>query len=589
MSELGERSAAESTERDFWGRHGVRLAWIATVLLVLPALRAHFSLDDFLQRVVLEGKFPELGFGPATLYDFTGGDRSTARLLERGALPWLTDPRLEIRFFRPLSSLSIALDQTLFGRAELPSHLVGAALFVAFTALAFAFFRRVLGPNRAGLAAFLFALSGGHAVNLTWVAGRHVLIGAVLGTLAVLAHVTNAERGAARRLPRWLAPAALIVAMFASETSLAALAALQSYELFASGADVRSRLRRAAPWLGLGVLYLVVYDAAGYGVKHSGLYVSPLASPLGFLAAALTRLPMLLGELAVSVPASLWGLSAALRPGLAVFGALGCALVLLLALRGAASGAERRKIAWLGSAALLGTLTAVGGVPDGRTLLIPLLAAAPLVATAIDSAWRAPGRAWALRSAAVLLLFLHVALALLARVGMTELMVAVAGKQRDLAESADFSRCEAGAPAFLITAADPALSLAGATSLAYYRPDLAARHPHLDVLSLAPHDQRVERTGENGIVLHVDGRPRRSTIFEELFRDAGLVPGQTFELGRFSARVEATERGVPTRVAFELPPNACLVTLSEQRLRGEPLPDVGTTRKVSHEPGPMGL
>ena len=105
---------------NIWGKRGVAFAWVATALLVLPALRAGFSFDDFLQRLVLEGKAPELGLGPASLYDFGGGALRAQDWVERGYVPWHTDPQLSIRFFRPLGSLSIALDQALFGRAVLP-------------------------------------------------------------------------------------------------------------------------------------------------------------------------------------------------------------------------------------------------------------------------------------------------------------------------------------------------------------------------------------------------------------------------------------------------------------------------------------
>ena len=184
---------------------------------------------------------------------------------------------------------------------------------------------------------------------------------------------------------------------------------------------------------------------------------------------------------------------------------------------------------------------------------------------------------------------MHVVLAALARVGTTEVMVELAKKQRALAETADLGRCGADSPLFVVTGADPSLCLSGATSLKFYRPDLAARHPSFAVLSLAPQPQRLERPSEEGVVLQVVGEPRRATMFERLFRDGPLAAGQRFILDHFEALVLATEDGFFTRVAFTLPPNACLLSLEHQALIGRPLPPVGTKLELPHELGPMGL
>jgi hypothetical protein len=111
----------------------------------------------------------------------------------------------------------------------------------------------------------------------------------------------------------------------------------------------------------------------------------------------------------------------------------------------------------------------------------------------------------------------------------------------------------------------------------------------LAVLSLAPHDLELERPSERELVLTVDGRPRQVTMFERLFRDTPLIAGQGVSFEHFGARVLAVEHGVYTRAAFELPPNACLLTLERRKLVGRPQPAVGTRVRVVHEPGPLGL
>jgi hypothetical protein len=266
-------------------------------------------------------------------------------------------------------------------------------------------------------------------------------------------------------------------------------------------------------------------------------------------------------------------------------------MVVWLALRAASTAAERRTVVWLAAATVLGVLPMVGGVPDGRMLLIPLLTSMPLVATAIDAAWRSPAPRLNLvvRAYGGMLLFMHVAIAVLVRAGGTAVMVDAARQQHALAVTADLTRCSAGAPVFLLTGADPALSLGAGPALRFHRPDMVARHPRFTVLSMAPHDQRVERTGEHQVILDILGEPRRGTIFERLFRDSPLAVDQGVAFEWFGARVLAAERGFETRVAFELPVDACLLTLARGRLVGQPLPPVGTSVQVPHEPGPLGL
>ncbi|HTQ06658.1 MAG TPA: hypothetical protein VMI54_22535 [Polyangiaceae bacterium] len=570
-----------------WGRHGTTFAWLATALFAAPALRTGFVMDDFLQRLVLRGDLPELGLGPATLYDFTGGNFRPEEWLGRGFVPWFTDPALHIRFFRPLASLSIALDRVLFGPSALAAHLVGAALFAGVSAPAFALFRGVLAPNRAGLASFLFAVASGNSVNLTWVAGRHVLVGGLFGALAVLAVV----RHAAGRAPVWLAPLSIAFAMLASETCLAALAMIVSYELCAREGPLRARVLRALPWAAAAAAYVVAYSLAGYGVKHSGLYISPLTAPGAFLAAAATRLPCLLGELAFAVPSSLWGVAARARGALAVLGVATSGLVVWLAWRGSAPGAERRKVTWFAFAVLLATLPMVGGVADGRMLLLPLFASAPLVASAVDGtrSLRFGKVRLPLRAAGAALLFMHVGVAGLFRLAGTELMVHVSRAQRELALHTDVSRCRPGSPLFVLTGADPTLSLFGGSLLRYYRPELVRLHPSLTVLSMAQARQRLARPTRDEVRLDVEGARRGVTIFETLFRDTPLVRGMKLDFTRFAVEVLGVADGLPTSIAVTLPEDACLLTLEHAAVVGRPLPDVGSSREVAYEPGPLGL
>jgi hypothetical protein len=579
----------EAGASGFWPRRGVTLAYACGVVLSLPSLAVPLFGDDFLQRLVLEGSVPMLGLDATTLYDFSRG--GTAPLIEHGFVPWFTHPDASFRFFRPLGSLSIALDHALFGRSALPSHAVNVALFLGTLWLVTALFRRLLPPARAGLAAFLFAVAGGHMLNLDWVAGRHGPVAGLFGALALLLHVTarqtnDTPRRAPAQLGSWIA---LLLGLLTSETTLAAFAFIAAYELLAREGPFVKRALGCAPYGAAALGYVALYSALGYGIEHSALYLSPLSDPIAYLSGAVTRLPVLLGEMAIALPAFLWGWSEAARPVLALLGLAASALVGALAYRASGSAAERRKLAFLATAAIAGSLPMVGGVVDGRMLLIPFFSSMPIVAIAIEGAFCASRTAPRRRLLGALgagVFVLHAAFGGCIRVGGTALMAGIAERQKALALGVDRSRCAAGATSYVVSGADPSLCLSGLTSLLYYRPEL---EPRLAVLSLAPHDQRVERTADGAVVLHVDDLPRRATIFEGLFRDDPLAAGDRVDLDELSATVLATERGLPTRVRFELPENACLLWLERGVLVGHALPRAGETLRVPHEPGPFGL
>ena len=232
-----------STPHPFWARRGVQLAWALGVLLSIPALRVGALSDDYFQHLVLEGAIPLAHVGPTTLYDFTAGD-NVLPWIERGYLPWQSHPELSLRFFRPLASLSITLDHAVFGRAQLPGHLHNLAWFLALLALAIAWFKELLPKARAGLASVLFAVAGGHALNVAWTSTRHLLVSAVLSGLAVWLHVRQREAQFAGRPGAgvWVAWPPLLLALGTSEASLAGIALIASYEIFGRTDSARSNV-----------------------------------------------------------------------------------------------------------------------------------------------------------------------------------------------------------------------------------------------------------------------------------------------------------------------------------------------------------
>jgi len=211
------------------------------------------------------------------------------------------------------------------------------------------------------------------------------------------------------------------------------------------------------------------------------------------------------------------------------------------------------------------------------------------VAGAIDAVFAGTSARRLARIAAGALLFLHVGFAAVARIGVSLLLASISDQQKALAQRADVSACPLDATGLIFTSADPSLSLSGATSLAYYRPEIMDQFRGIHVLSMAPQRQTIERALDGTLTLTVLDPPRVVTLFEQLFRDEPLVPGYLLELPKLGAAVLETDRGFPTRVRFRVPEKSCLLSWRDQRLVSSPLPPRGSSITLEHEPGPYGL
>lgn len=566
--------------------------WVLAISLSLTSLWSKPFADDFYHRLALDGAPLRLPFGALTLYNFTGV-AGMQGLVAEGYFPWQSHPALSFRFLRPLASLSIACDYYLFGRSELPSHLVNLALYLALVAVVLAVHRRVLPSSRSWFATLLYATAGAHTINLAWIAGRHMLLAGIFGALALLLHLrARAPLEGESPLARWLAPIALMLALLSSEAALGALAFLVSYEAFGSSDALRARIRAITPASVLCICYLVLYAALGCGTRHSSLYAEPFRQPRAFLEAVQERLPTLLGELTTALPSGVWGKIPQARAILATVGIVGGVVLVTLLILAPLDGGAARHVRWLGIATLGSLLPLSGGVPDGRLLVLPLIGATALIATVVEANWNASRRTLprlAIRAVLCILLALQFGLGAGVRLVFPLKIAKVAEGQERFARTSDASACEPGAIGLVLTGSDPTVSLYGLASIAYYRPDFLERVPRLFVISQAPHAQLLKVAESGTFTLSVEESPRRSNIFETLFNDTGFHAGQSVPFGELSARVLDVDHGLPTRVAFTVPVKSCLFILEGQRLVGRALPPAGQDLAVPYERGLMGL
>jgi hypothetical protein len=240
---------------------------------------------------------------------------------------------------------------------------------------------------------------------------------------------------------------------------------------------------------------------------------------------------------------------------------------------------------------LLSVSVCIGGVIEGRLLVIPLIASTAVVGSAIAAGLsRQPPWAGRLPQVmAISLCVMHVGLSGLVRGFAGEKMVMLSRAEAALAQTFDASRCQTHATVLVATASDPSIALSWVWSLAYFRPELLERLPNYYLLSMAPHDQRLERTGPTTLTLTVNGLPRRSNLFERLFRPDPIVPGSKVTWGALHTEVLQTDQGLPVQTRFEVPQNSCLIALQDKKLISLALPSAKQSITVPYELGPFGM
>lgn len=577
----------------------------AAALASIPAWFSGFSSDDLSHRLLLEGALPGYQVGWLDLYDFTSPSMPTPALIERGLLPWFTQPELSLRFLRPISSFSLALDHALFGRNALCAHLHSALWMLALAFVAGQLYRRWLSARAAVLASILLAASPVFGIPLSWIASRHTLIAATFGALSLWAW----QRGDSPR-QRALSLAGLVASLLSSESGLVTITLIVSLEVASAG--LRRGLIRTALPIGAGLAYLIAYAALGYGARGSAFYVSPLETPLAYLQGAALGVPALVSELLLGLPSVAAGLGG--RSALLVFAALGLlaavgAYFWQRALGSEIAAGERRALAGSCVGTLLGLVALTGAPVSGRVLPLPALATAALAAVLLERTWQrvrrkhnphlpaaeaqAPDGRWRWRIALGLGALFQLGLSPLMRLTLPTQIAASAETQKKLALEADVGSCASGGSLYLINGSDPTLTLYAPAALLFYTPE-KARAERFRVLSMAPAEHRLTRAALDTLLLEVVGQERPSTAFEGLFRapDAPLEPGMRVVLPELTATVEATRAGWFTRTRFEQP-NAfaatCLLVWRNGRLESEPLPDIGASLVVQHQAGPMGL
>jgi hypothetical protein len=366
--------------------------WIVILVglaLAAPAITAPFAVDDHYHRVVerADPGIPGLHSRPFDVFVFVDGDPHDAALLrDEGMYSWWTDPQLKLSFFRPLTSLTHALDHALWPdspAAQLAHNLVWLALALVTVWI---FYRRFLAVRWiAVLALALYAFDDARGPVVGWIANRNALIALALALPVVVAH--DRWRRDGWQAGRWLGPAAFALSLGAGESALAIVAYLGAHALWLDNGSWRDRILALAPYAIITVAWRVLYVKLGYGVAGSGIYLDPGAHPAAFLGAAVTRIPFLLA----AQLAGLWSDGASIYPVLGITAVMLAIAVALVAAVGLACARLLRRDAtarFFATGMVLAAVPIASTFPADRLLSFVGIGGMGLVAQLIAAALR---------------------------------------------------------------------------------------------------------------------------------------------------------------------------------------------------------
>jgi len=293
-------------------RYWIVIVFIVAILLYAPFLfsgffqddygfRLQFSPDVYKKHNISEEVMRIMRNSPLNLYGFSWD--SSARFSfeqDKGFAPWWASDQIKTNFFRPLSSLTLAFDFSLWPDTPLLMHIHSLLWFCLLIVLAYRLYRSISGSAVvAGISILLVVLDDVFSGPAGWISNRHALIAMVFCVLCVWLY----HQGVSKQKWPYVAGACGVyaLALLSSEMGLVTFAYLFAYLLVLDRDKWLGRVKRIIPFVLITVVWRLAYIGLGYGARGTLLYIDPLLSPVDFITQLLTRYPVLLFS-AVGLP-----------------------------------------------------------------------------------------------------------------------------------------------------------------------------------------------------------------------------------------------------------------------------------------------
>lgn len=273
-------SVSDTTNRIVRSRHAPLVAVIIAFSMLLPTLTHGLFMDDY---VLLARVFE--GATPWNLFAWVNAGQ-VEQAIEHGENVWWAHPDLRIAFLRPIASATHWLDFHSWPDQAWLFHLQNLTLYGALIFVSGLAFRRFSSTTAvAGTAVILLAVNEANVWAVAWISGRSMLLAAIFGVGALLAH--DRWRRGHWRTGMVLAPFLLSLSLLSAEAGLAFVGYLLAHALCLEKGSPMQRLLVMLPYIGVVVIWRIIYTVAGYGAKASGYYLDIGSEPINFAWGAL--------------------------------------------------------------------------------------------------------------------------------------------------------------------------------------------------------------------------------------------------------------------------------------------------------------
>ena len=604
--------------------------WLVVLLAVglgawarVDALDSGFWADDFMQYAMLTHAWPSQR-AVWDLFHFVDGDPADhKRMVDYGVDPWWTHPQFRLSLLRPVPSLLCAFDHRVFGFEARPHHIHSVLWWAALVASVGWLLFSVLPPEAAACAVLLFSVEESHTVPFLWLSNRSALVATVFAVAALCCHLAW-RRGRSATF-RFASIGLLALALSCGEYALASIGYLVCAE-FAQQWPGVSRRRALLPAVTLTLGFVLLSAALGYGSSHSTLYTSPFSAPLDYAGKLATGLPVLLGDLTLSIPADWWSFGSpwpaqlhdwselsdatwetlpAWRTWQLSGGVLGALLTaaLLKWLRPRVSPADFRTLLWLLAGAVLGLFPVLSSFVTTRLVMPSSIGFCALFGTALAQGlsalvrWysklraRAPHSSLRADVAAVLVLgvigYLHGVQAFSDSRHTTQFFAFVADSRTMWPLTLELDDKTSGGQRLVMFNAADANDAPHAPFIRYaYKLPLMRG---FRLLSGAPGEHEVLRVDAHTLELRVlDVNGLAGSMVGSLTRaqDDWLQPGQQVDVDGMHVEVRKVHAGQPVlmRFRFDVPvddPSLVFVESTPLGLRRLTLPAIGTRLRLA--------
>jgi hypothetical protein len=532
------------------------------LLLQAPSLFLGFYADDYGHRLAVVERNERIPMRPWSLYDF--GARSDWDGYEgaESAFPWWTSPDWKVRFFRPLTSVTLWLDQSVWGKQALGYHATNLALYALLLVLVHRAFRALgLAPRAALLGLLLFELSDASVIPVGWVANRNSVLE---GLFAVAALVLVArEPGVARAGPVLGALACAGAAVLSKESGVFVFPLVALFLLLRARDDAPGRGRALAWAAAAGVLFLGWLGAlalAGFGTR-SLFYVTPWDDPLRFASNVLVLVTGGLVSLAAPFPLDMVTMAPETRPLLVLVGLLAGVPLALWVARSVAGRAGAGTLAlWT----FLFLLPQGGAAPSDRLLFGASIGASGLLALFFEARRerRLAGASSRIGGVLARLVFLAASVGSGLSLVFQELnLVGIAGHLRTKALATDLGRRERGEHDVIVLQTESQMQ--GFTLGETWRGEGGDPRIFFWLVQAGPRPLRWSRVNTNAFEVESLGEPFLTGLFESVYlaREPAFAPGTMWRTKLFTVEaIAAGEAGLRTlRFTLDRPLDAASI------------------------------